>query len=58
MNNPIIELLYFDGCPTQERLLPTLEQSPYTAAPSSGSGASKRLKPPSVSASLGLRPWG
>ena len=26
MNNRIIELLYFDGCPTQERLLPTLEQ--------------------------------
>jgi hypothetical protein len=26
MNDPTIELLYFDGCPNQARLLPTLER--------------------------------
>jgi hypothetical protein len=26
MNNRIIELLYFAGCPSHERLLPTVEQ--------------------------------
>jgi len=26
MSNRVIELLYFDGCPGQERLFPTLEQ--------------------------------
>ncbi len=25
MQNPTIELLYFDGCPSHERLLPTVE---------------------------------
>ena len=53
---PTVELLYFDGCPSYEQLLPTVKRLAQQAARRFGCAASRPPRPPSASTFWAHRP--